>query len=190
MPLAILGGSFDPVHCGHVEMAKHVLDNRFASEVLVIPAFISPFKATVGASAQDRLDMVRLAFANCSHIEVDDREIRRGGSSFMIETLEELQQENPDRSLRLILGADNLSGFPQWHRAGKILDLAQVLVLGRHGHKADFLGPLPPSFISVPGFDQRVSSTEIRAILAAGSTADDLLPVAVERHIRDNGLYH
>ena len=190
MPLAVLGGSFDPVHCGHVAMANHVLQCGLARDVLVIPAFNSPFKSGTGASAEDRLEMVRQAFETCPNCSVDDREVRRGGTSYMVETLEELQHQNPDRSLRLIIGADNVADFPQWKRSADILKIAKILVLGRHGNAEKISGALSASFIVAPAFDQRVSSTEIRAILAAGQPVAGLLPSAVIRHIRKNDLYN
>jgi len=114
MPLAVLGGSFDPVHCGHVEMARHVLNTGLARKILVIPAFTSPFKSGTRVSARHRLKMAHLAFPKSRTIEVDDREIRREGPSFMVDTLEELHRECPDRLLRLIIGADNVQDFFRW----------------------------------------------------------------------------
>lgn len=189
MALAVLGGSFDPVHNGHVAMARHILDLGLAQKILVIPASTSPFKKGTTAPAEDRLIMTRLAFADCEGCEVDDQEIRRGGSSYMIETLEELKKEHPIRSLRLLIGADNVADFFSWHRAEDILSLAEILVLGRHGHQMKQPGKYSSSFIPAPGFDQRVSSSEIRAILAAGRPVDDLVPAAVLQHIRKYDLY-
>jgi nicotinate-nucleotide adenylyltransferase len=189
MPLAVLGGSFDPVHCGHVEMARHILEHDLARDVLVIPAYNSPLKTKTSASAKHRLAMARLAFSDNPNCQVDEREILRGGPSFMIETLEQLHRQYPDRSLRLIMGADNVTDFSLWHRYRDILALVRVLVLGRGDHQDHFSDDSHSSFIAVPGFDQRVSSTEIRAILASGQSAGDLLPAGVAGYIQSSGLY-
>lgn len=189
MPLAVLGGSFDPVHCGHVAMARHILDAGLAREVRVIPACNSPFKTGAVVTAEDRLAMVRLAFAACSDCIVDGREIKRGGPSYMVETLEELHNEFPERKLRLIIGADNVAEFSRWHRSSDLLSLARVLVLERPGQVQNELDHLSSSFIVVSGFDQRVSSSEIRAILAAGQTPGEFVPPEVAEYIRDKSLY-
>ncbi len=189
MELAVLGGSLDPVHNGHVALAEFALAKELVSQILVIPAFRSPFKSDSAASAQDRLKMAHLAFDPFDQIEVDDLEIRRGGSSFMVETLQELQRLNPGSALRLILGADTLAGFFQWEKPEKILSLAKILVLGRHGHALNIPELHRDSFLLHPEFDQRVSSSEIRVMLAAGDPVGDLLPPAVARYIQTNGLY-
>ena len=189
MTLAVLGGSFDPVHSGHVAMARHVLEKGLAQKVLVVPAALSPFKTSTAAPNEDRLEMVRLAFRAHEGCEIDDREIRRQGPSFMIDTLEELHGENPGRDLRLVIGADNVPDFSRWHRATDILTMAKILILGRQGHQENYSEYPASQFIFSPGFDQRVSSTEIRAILADGGPVGDLLPAAVYRHIQDNKLY-
>ena len=189
MPLAVLGGSFDPVHSGHVEMARHVLKCGLARNILIIPASHSPFKKSASTADSHRLAMTRLAFSGDEFCTVDDREIIRGGDTYMVETLESLKGEHPNRQLRLIIGQDNVADFTRWHRFQDILNIAQVLVLGRQRLDATLPDELPPSFIPVPGFDQRVSSTEIRAILASGQPANDLLPEGVQQYIQAQGLY-
>ena len=189
MALAVLGGSFDPVHSGHVAMVRHVLDSVVVQKILVIPAAVSPFKSGTSALAVHRLEMARLAFQFGGQVEIDDREIRRGGPSYMVETLEELNREYPGTPLNLIIGADNVPDFSLWHRSEDILSLATVLVLGRHGHPEKLPDSPASSFVYLKGFDQRVSSTVIRAILANGSAVGDLIPPSVYQYIRDNDLY-
>jgi nicotinate-nucleotide adenylyltransferase len=189
MALAVLGGSFDPVHNGHVAMAEFVLTSNLASKVHVVPAFLSPFKQQSTAPADDRLAMVQQAFAPVEHCVVDTREIIRQGQSYMVETLLEMKEEDPGQSFRLILGADNLAGFWQWHKPEQILTLAKILVLGRQGQAFVVPDHHRDSFIFYPQFDHRVSSTEIRAMLASGEEATALLPAAVARYIQKNGLY-
>lgn len=189
MALAVLGGSFDPVHRGHVAMARFVLVRGLAKEVLVVPAARSPFKGKSVATDGQRLAMARLAFADCPACVVDDLEIRRGEPSYMIDTLEEIQQRDPDRHLRLLVGGDNLAGFFSWRRAADILALAQVVVLGRQGYDLAAQAGHEDSFLLQPEFDRQVSSTTVRAMLAAGEPVAGLLPEAVARFIQKNGLY-
>ncbi len=189
MALAVLGGSFDPVHKGHVAMAEFVLEQGLAAEVLVVPARLSPFKTSTTATTAQRLTMVHLAFDPVQNCQVDDREIKRPGPSFMVDTLAQLHLENPQRPLRLILGADNYADFFLWKKADEILALAKIILLGRQGFDLRSIGNNQDSFLFQPHFDQPVSSTEIRAMLTAGQDAGGLLPTAVSRFIRQNSLY-
>ncbi len=133
--------------------------------------------------------MVRLAFGHNSDIQVDDLEIRRQGPSYMFETLEKLQDANPNCSLHLVVGADNVGGFFQWEQPLKILDLAKVLVLGRQGSAMVIPAEQEDSFLLHPEFDMRMSSTEIRVMLAEEGSASDFLPPAVAQYIQTNELY-
>lgn len=189
MALAVLGGSFDPVHNGHVAMARHVLDLDLAQEVMVVPAGRSPFKDCSTAESKHRLAMARLAFADFPQTRVNDLELLRPGPSYMVETLEELAKIHPECSLKLIIGADNVGDFFQWQRAADILDLARVLVLGRQGQGPQLPDELSSSFQLVPDFDQRVSSTEIRVMLASGKSVAHLVPATVLAYLTQYNLY-
>ena len=191
---AILGGSFDPVHLGHLAIAHHMLDKELADLVVIVPAWLSPHKYENSADPFERLAMVRLAFAGRRTTLVDDREIVRTGVSFTVETLEEMALEYPEDRLRLVIGIDNLSGFPGWRSPERIQELADIVIYPRDG-----LGPTPEAIeragldpgrvIPVTDFDHPVSSTTVRAMLGRGILPEDQLPVEVVHFIAAQGLY-
>jgi nicotinate-nucleotide adenylyltransferase len=187
----LLGGSFDPVHAGHVALAAHVLDHGFADHVVVVPARLSPHKQECAAPAADRLAMVRLAFGDEPRVTVDAREIARPGPSYTVATLRGLAAEHPGDPLRLIVGADNLAGLPRWREPDALMALAELVVLPRAGgpEPRPPAGWAPDRFHVAAGFDAPVSSTAIRAMLAGGDLPADALPAPVAAYIRDHGLY-
>lgn len=195
---AILGGSFDPVHNGHVAMARFVLDRELAQRVHVIPALVSPHKTATGASTSQRLAMVRLAFADVAGVVVDERELKRPGPSYTVDTLQELSREHPRDRLLLVIGQDNLAGLGSWRDLAGISALARVAVLARRPEaEPAAAGPdrLPPGLdlAFYPDFHQPVSSSAIRAILAASPVGpdrpEDFLPPAVAEYIARHRLY-
>ena len=186
----LLGGSFDPVHNGHLAMVDHVLAHGLVDHVVVVPARLSPHKDADGAPIADRLAMVALAFAGRKRVTVDPRETTRDGPSYTVDTLRALAAEHPGDGWRLIIGADNLPGLPRWREAPAILALAEVVVLPRGGAEPRIPEGLDPArFRLASGFDEPVSSTGIRAMLAAGDLPARDLPAAVAAHIRAHGLY-
>jgi nicotinate-nucleotide adenylyltransferase len=191
---AILGGSFDPVHLGHVAMARHLLDHELAEDLLVVPAWRSPHKYNNTATPADRLAMARMAFDGWDSVVVDDREIRRGCVSFTVDTLEELAAEFPDDRFRLVIGSDNLAGFSGWRSPGRIQELVEIIVYPRDGRSTllpaiERVGLDPRRLIPVTDFDHPVSSTTVRAMLARGILPDDQLPPSVAAYITARGLY-
>ncbi len=204
----ILGGSFDPVHGGHVAMARHVLERGLVQRVHVIPARLSPHKDSCGAPEAHRLAMVRLAFAPAGdeamvdvfqdHVIIDELELSRPGPSFTVDTLEQLKQRYPGDELVLIMGDDSLASLPRWKDLPRLARLARVLVLAR-----DFTGGAPSvlpegldprlNITRVSDFDHPVSSTGIRAILDGGGEAraglQGLLPPSVLAYIDRHQLY-
>jgi nicotinate-nucleotide adenylyltransferase len=194
MVRALFGGSFDPVHRGHVAVAAHLLNRGLADRVSVVPAGRSPHKTGTEAAARHRVEMCRLAFADLPGTTVDPRETRRGGSSYTVDTLREYREENPEDDLLLAVGADLLSGFSVWRRPDRILDLARLVVFPRDGVSATTEACAAANIpaeraILLEDFDHKVSSTEVRAILAEGRIPDSLLPPAVADYIRVNRLY-
>jgi len=191
---AVLGGSFDPVHSGHLALGAHLLEAGLAEQVMVIPAAQSPHKNSSFADSDDRLAMCRLAFADLEGAVVDDREIRRGGTSFTVDTLDELQTAHPGDELILAIGADNLGGFAAWRDPDRIIRLARVALYPREGIPAAGSActaagiPLERAIL-VDGFDHPVSSTSVRAILSQGRVPDLQLPAAVADFIRSRHLY-
>jgi nicotinate-nucleotide adenylyltransferase len=132
-PIALLGGTFDPVHYGHLRLAGDVRLALGLDEVRLLPARDPPHRAGPAATAADRLAMLRLAVAEFPGLVVDERELQRDGKSYTVLTLEELRREAPQRPLWLLLGADAFRGLPTWHRWREIFDLAHVVVVARPG---------------------------------------------------------
>jgi len=194
MVRALFGGSFDPAHLGHLALVKHLLDHDLAQTVVVVPTWRSPHKYENSASPANRLAMVHLAFDPLPAVTVDDREILRGRTSYTVETLEELTAEHPDDQWRLVIGADNLGGFTGWRSPGRLQELADIVIYPRDGLVANSetilrAGLDPNRVIPVADFDHPVSSTTVRAMLAAGKVPDRQLPDAVAAYIDERGLY-
>ena len=129
--VALLGGTFDPVHLGHVGLADDAQRAIRSADVRLVPAADPPHRPPPGASATHRLAMLELAIAGHDGLTIDTREIERGGKSYTVLTLEELRAEAPTRPLILVLGADAFRGLPTWHRWDEILALAHVAVAAR-----------------------------------------------------------
>jgi nicotinate-nucleotide adenylyltransferase len=141
-PIGIFGGTFDPVHYGHLRTAFEMLQALRFQEVRFIPCGDPPHRGTTFADAELRYRMVDVAIAEQAGFVSDDRELRRGGLSYSIDTLMGLREEFPDRSLGLIVGMDAFLGLAQWHRWDEILDVAHIVVAHRPGWKAPDIGPL------------------------------------------------
>ena len=213
-PLALLGGTFDPVHYGHLRFADDVRRALDLSEICLVPAGDPPHRVGPSASAADRLAMLQLAVAEFPGLAVDEREMRRAGKSYTVLTLEELHREFPKRPLLLLLGADAFRGLPSWYRWREIFGLAHLVVVERPGVslEASLPAPLlpfwrerlvdnPESLFARPAgaiFVQpiaplAVSATEIREQLAKGNAAFEvlrsLLPPAVLAYIDLHHLY-
>jgi len=193
---AVLGGSFDPVHNGHVAMAQFVLEKGLAHQVHVVPAHLSPFKQSAGSEASHRLAMVKLAFVGLPNVQIEEMELQRGGPSFTVDTLEELARRFPQDNLLLIVGQDNLAGLMDWKSPRRIGQLATVAVLAREGSSPgkNATGEMAGiHFQYFPDFHQPVSSTQVRAMLASGKNGlqelGDTLPKQVVSHIRHHHLY-
>jgi nicotinate-nucleotide adenylyltransferase len=212
--LGILGGTFDPIHYGHLELAREVREALPLAALRLIPAGTPPHRVAPVASATDRLAMVRLAAADYPGLEVDEREILRKGPSYTVVTLEELRAEAPSRPLALIVGADALAGLPQWHRWREIFELAHIVAVARPGKMpADALAPelarewqrrfsddaqdllrRPAGAILVqPITEHPIAASAIRAELARGregvAAVSGLLPPSVLAYIERNQLY-
>jgi nicotinate-nucleotide adenylyltransferase len=211
--VAILGGTFDPVHYGHLRLAADVRTALALPEIRLVPAGDPPHRTPPVASARDRVAMLELALPEFPGLVLDTREIARGGKSYAIDTLAELRQENPAASLALLVGADAFRGLPAWHRWRELFDLAHLVVVPRPEVPLDDLpGPLAGewraritsdprvlrsriggSIYLQPVTAQPVSSTAIRDALAGGGAATariaGLLPAAVLAYIESKRLY-
>jgi len=208
-PIGIFGGTFDPIHFGHLRTAFELLHALRLAEVRLVPAGRPPHRGAPLCDTERRLEMVRAAAADQPGFVVDDRELRRVGPSYTVTTLRELRAENPVRSLCLIVGMDAFLGLPEWHEWREILRLAHLVVAHRPGWSAPGAGLLgellaergtarvadlhasPGGRIHVRAVTQlEISSTELRELIVAGRDPRYLLPDAVRTIIRDTGCYH
>lgn len=196
----IFGGTFDPIHHGHLITATSVREKLNARQVLFIPAWISPHKLDRGsASGEDRLAMLRLATVSTPEFAIDDIELRRKGVSYTYDTVAELKARNPDEHFTLILGADQLPLLHTWHRVHDLLGTAGLAILPRPGaernpwpamapHWSDLqLSRLRKAMCDTPTI--AISATEIRLRVAAGLPIDFMTPQSVVDYIRKHGLY-
>jgi nicotinate-nucleotide adenylyltransferase len=200
MRIGIFGGSFDPVHLGHQWIAESALESLDLDQIRWIPAATSPLKRDgPTAPAADRLQMVRLAVSGCEQHMVDDRELRRGGVSYSVDTIEELATEFPDADLFLILGSDSLAEIRQWHQPDRLFERAIPAVVQRSGGDeidlsvfeglldAERIELVRNSIITMPLIE--VSSSDVRERIAAGRSIRFRVPRAVEAMIAAEGLY-
>jgi len=171
--IGIFGGSFDPPHLGHVSGARWALESGEIERVIAIPVGIHAFGKLAGAPFAHRVAMTRIAFHDMTQVSVDEREGRRSGTTYTIDTLYELTSENPGASFRLIAGSDVRAEVAKWRSGDVVLRMAPLLELPRMD-----AGPLP-----------KVSSTDIRHILRDGGDTSALVPAAVREYIDANGLY-
>ncbi|MFI5234519.1 MAG: nicotinate-nucleotide adenylyltransferase [Gemmatimonadales bacterium] len=187
-PVGLLGGSFDPVHLGHLIVARVALERLGLARVRFVPAREQPFKRDQhSAAAVDRAEMLRLAIAGEPDFEVETLELERPGPSYTVDTLRALAAREPGRRFILLLGADAARDIGQWREAAAIPELARVAVLSRPG-SAGPVSPLITDTVSVPAID--ISSTEVRRRTAAGLTIRYWVPDAVAEYIAARGLYH
>jgi nicotinate-nucleotide adenylyltransferase len=188
LSLGILGGTFDPIHLGHLRAAESAREALGLERVLFVPSAQPPHRPAPRASALDRYAMVALATAGRSEFVPCDLELERGGPSYSVDTLLELRDREPRQALVLILGSDALADLPAWREVGRIFSLARVAIVARPGAAA-VTGPLPGDVERVAGAGLDVSSSAIRAHLAAGSSVHYLVPPAVAGYIAKRGLY-
>ena len=196
--IGILGGTFDPVHRGHLEIARVAMDEAALERVIFIPAGQPRLKSgDPSASPEQRLEMLRLAVSEIPGFDVSGMELRRSGPTLTVETLRELREELGDGvELCFILGLDALLRFDQWVEPEGVAELARLLAVSRPGYSGfdwpGFYSRNPYAEGRVECLDSTavdLSASELRARIVSGSSVSGLLPAAVEEYIRDNGLY-
>jgi len=213
-PVGLVGGTFDPVHYGHLRLADDLQRALGVADMRLVPAGDPPHRSAPHANATHRVAMLEAARAEFPRLAIDTREIGRHGKSYTVLTLESLRAESAARPLLWIVGADAFLGLPAWHRWRELFDLAHLVVVGRPGVELE--AALPPALI--PDWRVRVtrdrgvlraaragaiymqdvtpqpiSATAIRAALARGpegiAEVRGLLPAGVLTYISRNGLY-
>jgi len=211
-PIGLLGGTFNPIHHGHLRLALELYERLELAEVRLIPSAQPPHRKQPSVNSQRRLEMVQAAIENVKGLSVDDRELRRSGLSYTIDTLSSLRQDYPQQSLCLILGRDAFLGLPQWHQWEQLLSQAHILVVKRRQESRlpekqkeaikDFLQTHQTTSRddlkkqragciwleeNLPTLD--ISATQIRHLIATDKNPCYLLPQAVLNIINTHQLY-
>ena len=206
-PVGILGGTFDPIHYGHLRPAQAAQRALALEEIRVVPAADPPHRRAPVATAAQRLHMVELAVRDFPSFRVDDREVRRGGPSYTVLTLESLRAEFGRRPLCLLIGVDAFRDIETWHQWARLPELAHLVVMQRPGWA--FPDPLPAWAIPRLSRDAReltgqvagriyfqttapqdISATRLRAAIGRGESVEGQLPPAVWDYIRQNRIYN
>jgi nicotinate-nucleotide adenylyltransferase len=196
MRVGVLGGTFDPIHVGHVAAASAALECASLDRVLFVPSAEPPHRAAALAPAEDRLEMCRLAIVGEPRFEVSDLEIRRGGRSYTVDTLQELKRLRPADDFFLILGWDAAKLLRTWRDPVNVVELATIVIISRPGTQA----PQPADFVEA-GFDPDrftfcglqttpdVSGSAVRRAIGRGESVAGKVPAQVERYIATHHLY-
>jgi len=202
--IGINGGTFDPIHFGHLRPALEVLNAFNLSEMRFIPAYQPVHRHAPCASAKQRCEMVALAIQNQPKFVLDTIEIDREGPSFMVDTLAAIKAQEPDAGLVLMMGADAFAKFDQWHNWRGILELANVVVTHRPGEPVPREGEMNHVFgqewvphltelsgqiIDLPVTQLDLSATALRSYLKNGDSVDYLMPEAVAYYIKEHQIY-
>lgn len=195
--VGVFGGTFDPIHIGHLCIAEEARASLELHQVLFIPAHVSPFKLGQGTtSGAQRLDMVQLAIADNAAFRASDIELKRPGPSYTIDTLRQLGAEcGAETELYLILGGDSLASLAAWRQAQELPKLARIALYPRPGFTPDLARleqQIPGIGTALTRLDApllEISATAIRARVSSGRSIRYLVPAAVQAYIREHGLY-
>jgi nicotinate-nucleotide adenylyltransferase len=182
MKIGIYGGTFDPIHHGHLILAREARELFGFEKIIFVPAAISPFKSSPAASAQVRLSMLRAAIEGETKFELDDCELRRPPPSYTIDTIEEIRSRKRDAQIYCLIGEDNLPTLEKWHRFDELRKAVQFIVLDRTGTPRDHRYPIVHRKIDI-------SATEIRKRVASGQSIRYFVPQAVEEIIQQEKIY-
>jgi nicotinate-nucleotide adenylyltransferase len=182
MKIGIYGGTFDPIHHGHLILAREARELFGFEKVIFVPAAGSPFKSSPAASTHVRLSMLRAAIEGEPGFELDDCELRRPPPSYTIDTIEEIRSRKPAAQICYLIGEDNLPTLQKWHRFDELRKAVQFIVLDRTGTPPDHPYPIVHRKIDI-------SATEIRKRVASGRSIRYFVPQAVEEIIRGEKIY-
>ena len=195
MRLGVVGGTFDPIHNGHIAAAEAAIECAELDEVVFVPTGTPPHRPPAVATAEQRLEMCRLAAAEDPRFAVSDVEVKRGGPSYTVDTLLALRGANPHVELFLVLGWDAAALFRAWHRPDEVIALAPIVVVTRPGRKAPdtkdltAAGLQPGRVVVCERSTPAVSASQIREAVREGRSIAGLVPEAVERYIASAHLY-
>ncbi|MFK8137457.1 MAG: nicotinate (nicotinamide) nucleotide adenylyltransferase [Bdellovibrionales bacterium] len=210
--IGIFGGSFNPIHLGHIQSVVDVHEKLEMEKIYVVPAFLNPLKEPIeGPSPEQRLELTKVGMEDYGEfVEVDDQEIQRKGPSYSIETINKYKDQHPGEELHLILGMDTFSQFDSWKDYEQIVETVHLVVTSRPGNQLPFsIEDIPKGLRKfVAAFDRNyielttgthiefikiedvdVSATEVRKKLRTGHRVEKYLSFPVERFIKDNSLY-
>lgn len=195
--IGIMGGTFDPIHNGHVWTAKSIYEMLDLDQVIFIPAFIPPHKQGQNyVAAEHRYAMTALAIEGYPNFSVSDMEIKRNSVSYTFDTISALKEEYPEAELYFIIGADTVHQLPSWYRINELIRLTTFVAADRPGyHNAidtvvDKLGNISrEKIILLDTPDLSISSTEIRSRVKNKESLEELVPLKVEEYIVEHGLY-
>ncbi|MCW8943262.1 MAG: nicotinate-nucleotide adenylyltransferase [Sedimenticola sp.] len=201
--IGILGGTFDPIHYGHLRTALDVQQALALSEIRLIPLSDPPHRAAPSRTPEQRLALLQTAVADEPRLVIDTRELLRGGKSYTVETLLSIKAEQPDETICLILGSDAFNSFHRWHKPEQILELTHLIVMQRpgeadptHHHErithqtADLQSQAAGLILPLAVTQLEISATHIRKLLSEGKSPRYLLPDAVLKQITEEKLYH
>lgn len=198
-PIGILGGTFDPIHLGHLHLAVAVQKQLDLAKIKIIPCYQSPTRPTPIASVLNRVVMIQLAIAKHPHLELDEREIKQPKKSYTIETLQALRRELPDTPLCLIIGTDAFIHLSEWREWKKFTEFAHLIVVKRPNTILNYVPTNPPLnnihhhlggstfIIEINALD--ISSTMIRSLIAQNKNIGKLVPQLVCDYIQQHELY-
>ena len=182
--VAVLGGTFDPVHNAHLAMAQAALRALPVGEVRFLPTGNARYRSPAIASAKDRLTMLQLALSGHRAFRIDERELQPGASGYTADTLRSLRAELGDRALYFLMGADQYARLDSWHEPQTVRALARIAVFARPGS-----APPRGDVLTIPMDPDPVSASEIRARAGRGEDLAALVPPAVASYIRSRRLY-
>ncbi|WP_062061306.1 nicotinate-nucleotide adenylyltransferase [Cellvibrio sp. OA-2007] len=206
--IGIFGGTFDPIHIGHLRMALELKQQLQLDEMRLLPCYLPPHRPTPGATANERVAMLKLALQDCAELVIDERELQRDKPSYTYDTLRELRAEvGAEVSLCLCMGMDSFATLDTWHNWGQLLQLAHIVVVARPGwflpesgavaellnvHRRPIDAIAQQAAGAIVLLEQRllpISATDIRAQIHAGSSPQFLLPDGVWNYISAHKLY-
>jgi nicotinate-nucleotide adenylyltransferase len=197
--IGVFGGSFDPVHIGHLIIAQDALEQLELDRLIFVPTAVSPHKQHCApVEGRHRLEMLQLAIENNFRFEVSDMELVRGGVSYTVETIQHLQSEHPGAELFFIIGLDSLSDLHLWRNVDQLLACCSVVPFGRGGEDFDEVTAacrLPEPWKTrllnrlIRIHEVEVSASEIRMRIAEGLSIQTLVPAEVEMYIAEHHLY-